>query len=409
MPSAPKSHLLIRIAIPVAILAGGYAAWSWLGIPVKAPTPQPRPPLRLKTEHLELSRSDFPVSLESQGTVQAHHTTPLTAMVSGVITKINPTFEDGAFFEKGDILAELDPADLQADLTSAKSTLARSEAALAQEEASAKQARLNWEDIGYEEAPSPLVLRIPQLKEANANVTAAQAELERATRNLERAKIRAPFAGRVQSRLVGLGQSINGTTQLGEIFATDTAEVRLPLTPSQLQFINLPTRDDDPTLDVTLTDALTAPGTLGKHEWKAKIVRSEGTLDPTSRELFAIARIDDPFGLINGGPQLRIGQPVRASIQGKVLKDVFVLPRTALRGVNRVFLINRDDPQMPKIQRKEIKAIWSTDQILVIRDGLEVGSWLATSRLPYAPNGAPVEIIYPQTAAELPKQESEDS
>ncbi len=110
---------------------------------------------------------------------------------------MHPNFEDGAFFNKGDVLAELDPADLQAALTAAESRLARAEAALAQEEARAKQAKLNWEDIGYDEEPSPLVLRIPQLKEANAVITSARADLDQAKRNLNRSKIRAPFDGRV--------------------------------------------------------------------------------------------------------------------------------------------------------------------------------------------------------------------
>ena len=130
------------------------------------------------------------------------------------------------------------------------------QAALAQEEARAKQAKLNWEDIGYDEEPSPLVLRIPQLKEANAVITSARADLDQAKRNLNRSKIRAPFDGRVKARLVGLGQSVSGTTPLGEVFATDYAEIRLPLSANQLPFVNLPSSADVTPVNVTLTDAL---------------------------------------------------------------------------------------------------------------------------------------------------------
>jgi hypothetical protein len=84
-----------------------------------------------------------------------------------------------------------------------------------------------------------------------------------------------------------------------------------------------------------------------------------------------------------------------------VLKDVYVIPRTALRGVNRVYLIDKENPA---IQRATIEPIWSTAEVLVVRDGLEPGAWLATSRLPYAPNGAPVEIIEPPVAAEKPAE-----
>lgn len=293
------------------------------------------------------------------------------------------------------MLLELDPADLSASLVASESRLASSEAALAQEEARAKQAKLNWDDIGYKEAPSPLVLRVPQLKEASANVIAARADLDQAQRNLERAKIRAPFAGRVKTRLVGLGQAVGGTTALGEIFATDYAGIRLPLSAGQIAFAKLPTREDDAPVNVTLTDALSSVASTTPHSWQARIVRTEGTLDESSRELFAIARIDDPFGLVSKNPELRIGQPVRAAVEGVVLKEGFVLPRSALRGVNRVYAIDR---AKLTIQRTNVVPLWSTPQELVVRGAFADGDWLATSRLSYAPNGAPVEIIDPPAA-----------
>ncbi|WP_193213191.1 efflux RND transporter periplasmic adaptor subunit [Luteolibacter marinus] len=395
--------MLLRLLIPVVILTlGALTAWR-LGIPLEAPKPQPAPPQTLKTEILELSRTDFQVLLDSQGSVRAHYTTTLTPQVAGNIVAIHPGFEDGAFFQKGDVLAELDPADFQVAVSGAESRLARAEAVLVQEEARAKQARLNWQDLGYEEEPSELVLRIPQLKEAKASVDAAKADLEQARRDLDRTKIRAPFDGRVQQRAVGLGQAVGGSTPLGEVFATDFAEIRLPLSPRQLGFVDLPSQPGDTEVPVTLTDAL---GAASSNTWRATIVRTEGTLDESSRELFAIARIEDPFGLASGKPPLRIGQPVRASIQGKILEEVFVLPRHAMRGVNSVYLVDRENPA---IVRTKIAPVWSTADLLVVRDGLESGQWLSTTRLPYAPSGAPVEIVQAPTAAEVPAGQQGDS
>lgn len=391
--------MLSRILVPLVILAVGYGAWKWLGAPVEEPKPTHHAPQKLKTERVVISPTDYPVILETQGNIRAHHQTTITSLVPGTIQTVHPAFEDGAFFSKGDVLAELDPADLKASLTAADSRLARAEATLAQEEARAKQARLNWEDIGYEEEPSPLVLRIPQLKEANAVVTSARADLEQAQRNLERAKIRAPFDGRVKSRNIGLGQAVGGTTPLGEVFTTDYAEVRLPLAPGQLRFVKLPSREGDSAVPVTLTDALDEQSTPVEQTWKASIVRTEGALDEDSRELFAIARITDPFGITSGSPELRIGQPVRAAIKGIVLKDVFAIPRSAVRGVNKIYLIDR--PEIA-IRKTEIDPVWSTPDTLVVRDGLEPGDWLATSRLPWAPDGAPVEIV------ELPAEAGDD-
>lgn len=387
--------MILRIFIPLAILGVGALVGLWLSEKNEPPTPSQAPPRRLKTGVVELHRTDFPVILKSQGLVRSHHETPLTAAVAGTIHVIHPGFEDGAFFRKDEVLAELEPADFQAAVESAESVLARTEASLAQEEARARQARLNWEDLGYDDEPSDLVLRVPQLKEARANVDAALAALDQARRDLARTKIRAPFDGRVRDRLVGLGQAVGPSTPLGNVFATDYAEVRLPLTPEQLRFIDLPSRPGDAPVPVDLIDAL---GNLndehGDAHWPARIVRTEGALDETSRELFAIARIDDPFGLNHPDrAPLRIGQPVRAAIEGQVLNEVFVLPRVALRGVNRVYLVDREELV---IKRTMVEPVWTTESELVVRDGLEDGQWLSVTRMPYAPEGAPVELIEEQ-------------
>lgn len=389
--------ILSRALIPALIIVIGIIAWKWLGTPVEVPKPQHRAAQKLKTEKTVLNPSHYRVTIESQGTVKAQQATTITPLVAGTIVKINPAFEDGAFFKKDEVLLELDPADLQTAVFASESSLARAEAALIQEQARAKQARLNWQDIGYEEEPSPLVLRVPQLREAEANVSSAQAELEQAQRNLERSKVKAPFDGRVAKRLVGLGQAVGATTQLGEIFGTETAEIRLPLAPAQLQFIKLPNEEGDAPVDVVLTDALRDPSEPAEHQWTAKILRTEGALDPDSRELFAIARIEDPFSLKSDAPQLRIGQPLRAAIDGVTLDDVYVIPRVAVRGLNRIFLIDRQDP---KILRTDITPVWSNSEVIIVRNGLSPGDWLATSRLPYAPDKAPVEIVTPPPAGE---------
>ncbi|MFK7849930.1 MAG: efflux RND transporter periplasmic adaptor subunit [Akkermansiaceae bacterium] len=384
--------ILVRAIFPVLIIVVGVILWKWLGVPVEEPEPEVGIPQKLKTEKADLNPAPYRITLETQGVVKAEQETTITPLVSGTIIRIHEGFQDGAFFKKGQILLELDPADNKTAVLAAESRLARTEAELIQEKARAKQARLNWEDIGYDEEPSPLVLRIPQLRESEANVSAAIAELDQARRNLERTKVKAPFDGRVSERLVGVGQAVGATTQLGSIFGTDTAEIRLPLAPSQLPFVDLPADNEDSPVEVWLTDALGDPSGPTEHQWTAEIVRTEGTLDPDSRELFAIARIQDPFSLKSDSPQLRIGQPLRAEISGITLEDVYVIPRNAVRGMNRIFLIEKEDP---KIKKMDITPVWSNDEVIVVRNDLTPGDWLATSRLPYAPNGAPVEIITP--------------
>ena len=390
---------LIRIILPIAVLAVGYFSFHQLSDEKEMPPPRIGERRLIEAQANPLQREDYQVVLQSQGLVQPHNRTSLTPRVGGRVREISPNFESGSFFKKGETLLVLDPTDFQTAKTAALARLARAEASLAQEDARAKQALLDWNDLGYTEPPTDLVLRKPQLKEAKANVKAAQADLDDAIRDLERTEVIAPYAGRVRQRLVGLGQSVSSGTVLGEIFSTDFAEVRLSLSAKELIHVKLPDNPEDPPVDVTLVDALTEGS---EKTWEGEIVRTEGILDAKSRKLFVIARVNDPFGLegsqnkSNNEP-LRIGQPVRAILEGATIPDVFVIPRKTLYRPNEILTIH---PTEFTLKRQKITPIWTDPENLVVSKNLIEGWYLVTNRLTAAPEGAKVEIVEPE---EVPK------
>ena len=386
---------LVRVGLPIALIIMSYIGYRILGVEPEEVKRPPAPPRTVKTKVESLDLQNYQTVIETRGVVKAHNEVGLTAEVSGRILKVLPTFEDGAFFAEGDVLLELNPVDFQTELLSADAQLARTTAALAQEEARGKQAKLNWDDLGYNEEANDLVLRLPQLREAIANVKTAQAQVEQAKRNLDRTKVRAPFDGRVRTRMVGLGQSVGPGTDLGTVFSVDYAEIRLPIAAPELQFLTLPEETSDPPVAVELRDALTESDTI----WEAQIIRTEGALDESSRELFAIAKLVDPFGRKSGKKPLRIGQPVLAAVKGRILEQVHVLPRTAVRQLNRIFLV---DENKLRLDRREITPIWRDEEHLVIRDASILdGALLATSYLNYTPDEAKVEIIPQEPVTEL--------
>ncbi|MEM9016405.1 MAG: efflux RND transporter periplasmic adaptor subunit [Verrucomicrobiota bacterium] len=383
---------LIRILLPIVILAIGAGGFWLLRIEDEAPRRPDRPERVLKTEVIELKRQDFQTVIRTQGEVRPLNEAILTAQVSGKVHTISESLHDGSFFDKGEILLEIEKEDFETEVIAAEAALSRSLAEFAQEETKSKQARLNWNDLGYDEEPNELVLRLPQLREAEANVKAAEAGLERAKRNLDRTWVRAPFAGRILTRLVSVGQTISSNTELATMFSTDSVEVRLPIAARDLSFLRLPESIQDPSVPVELRDALSPEASA---VWKAEIIGTEGALDPDSRELFAIARVQDPFSREvapgQAGAPLRIGQPVVAAIPGKVLTDVHVIPRQAVRELSFIYLV---DPVSLTLNRREIEPVWSDRDQLVLADlSLSEGSLLATSKLVYAPNLSRVEIL----------------
>lgn len=125
--------------------------------------------------------------------------------------------------------------------------------------------------------------------------------------------------------------------------------------------------------------------------WRGTIVRTEGVLDVNSRDLFAIARVDDPFGRSSGKPPLRIGQPVIASIEGKVLRDVIALPRAAVRELDQVVLVDRAVQTLLPLR---VETLWSdAEHVVIPSSAIPAGMWLATTPMPFTPKGAKIEII----------------
>ena len=163
--------------------------------------------------------------VESQGPVRPRTETTLVAEVAGRVVSVSPGFVAGGFFRKGDVLLEIDPSDYTTAVKRAEAALASREAQLADEKARSQQAIKDWRNLGRSGEPPALVARLPQLADAEANVLAAQADLEKAQRDLQRTRITVPYDGLVRSKRVDVGQFVGAGTQLGVTFSVDTAEI----------------------------------------------------------------------------------------------------------------------------------------------------------------------------------------
>lgn len=378
--------LLVRLVLPACILLGGWYGFRQLSIPIEEEVVEPPEPTRVRSRVQPLEVGSYQVQIETNGLVSAHNQVTLSAEVTGRVVMISPEFEVGRFFSAGDVLLKIDDRDYKTSLRIAEQEVRRSRAALDL----ATKAKDRMEQLVAQDGASLAELEASSSMhlQAENDVEVALANLDQAQRDLERTEIVAPFTGRVVTRAIGLGELITVGMILGDVFAVDYAEVRLPVATRELSFLSLPERESDPPLEVTLRDSINPDNDA---EWSGQIVRTEGTLDPNSLELFAIARIPDPFALHRDAPVLRIGQPVSATIRGAKLENVIAIPRAAVRSLNQVHLI---DPGTNKLRTRKIDPLWSDENYMIVRDeNIRPGDYVATTMLVYAPEGAVVEII----------------
>jgi RND family efflux transporter MFP subunit len=314
-------------------------------------------------------------SVYSQG---SRTETTLVAEVAGQIVSVSPNFISGGFFRQGEVLLQIDPSDYETALLRAQANLASRKARMADEKARSEQALKDWINLGREGEPSDLVLRKPQLAEAQAGVQAAEAELQEAERDLQRTRIRVPYDGLVRSKLVDIGQYVAPGTPLGVTFAIETAEIRLPLSGSDLAYLDLPSATRlDRAHRVPVTLAADTAGLGGR--WRAEIVRTEGVVDPSSRVVYAVAEVVDPYGVLGQSdqPELIVGTFVRAEIQGLRADDVVVLPRSVLRPDSTVLIAN----EQRMLEIRPVTVARAEPRDVFISSGIEEGELVVTTSM----------------------------
>ncbi|MFH1067966.1 MAG: efflux RND transporter periplasmic adaptor subunit [bacterium] len=365
MKSSPETPRLFNLTTVVVSAA---MACAFLLVALKMCGASPTSSL-MAAPVRSVQKKDVTLKVSTRGVAQASRGAALVAEITGRVASLSPSLEEGGFFEKDDVLIQLDSRDYELAEIKAKAELAQAEAVLSREEAESEQAGKDWKKIGEGEAP-PLVMRAPQLEAAKAALAAAQGAFQKARNDSDRAIIRAPFAGRVKTKKVAPGQYVAVGTTLAEIDPVDYAEIQLPLSDDQLSFLNLPMGYlGDSMLEVGPTVTLRATFAGKEHFWQGRIVRTEGTPSPANRLFYVVARVENPYDRVNKTAPLLAGMSVEADISGKTLKDVAELPRTALQEKDIIYVVDAEN----KVQARHIQIVAIKADALFVQSGLEEG------------------------------------
>jgi len=374
----------ITIAGTVGIFVGGFALIGLMGS--LRPKIEPKEVVLAPPAVFYAAVEPKPATLDvfAQGEVRPRTDINLTAEVSGRIVRTSDVFVVGGAFKKGDLLVKIEDADYRVAVAGAKARVAQAEELLRREEAESDLAKKDYEALGRTGDASELTLRMPQLAQARAAYDSAKADYNGALLNLQRTELKAPFDGRVRERLAGEGQFIAPGAAIGRIFSTDVAEIRMPLADGDLAKLGISLAFVETKDNPGPKAALSA--TIGGefHEWQARIARTDGAIDPTTRQVAAIAVVDDPYGAgASNGTPLAMGLFVDAVIEGRALDRAVVLPRTALFGRNTVYVIGDDN----RISAREIVVLASDRDTITLAGGLESGERVVTSPLRGAKDG----------------------
>ncbi len=334
------------------------------------------------------------LNVMSQGVVTPRHEIDLIPEVAGKVIKLHPHFVAGGFFAHNEVLLEIDPRDYDYALVLAEAQISEARRQLAMEEAQAEQARNEWDALG-EGSPTPLAMRQPQLAEAKAKLKAAEANLMQARIKRSRCVLRAPFSGSVQSKTIGLGQVVQSGEKLARLYATDVAEIRLPVATDQLAFVDLPLgiegQDTHKKARLSAKVSLSAEFAGALHTWQGHIVRTEGKLDESTGVMTIVAEVTEPFKPQGSRSPLLNGLFVQAEIQGKEFPAIFALPQIAVNAAHEVFVV--DAKQQLHIQ--PVKLLRNEADRVLINGGLQAGDRVVLSGVQMPIEGMAVKVDQP--------------
>ncbi|MEM1110311.1 MAG: efflux RND transporter periplasmic adaptor subunit [Pseudomonadota bacterium] len=317
-----------------------YLIWTGKPVPASVAPPPPGPAV---VDVMAAEPQLRQLEVRTQGTVRPLREMNLVSEVAGRVESVAQRFAEGSFFARNDTLARIEDVDYELAIAQAQSDVAAAEQRVAEEMGRSRQASREWRELGSSEA-NELFLRKPQLAAAKASLVAAKANLASAQLDLERTQLTMPFNGRVIQKHVDMGQYVTPGTTVARIYDTDVAEIRLPLTDRQVALLDLPLSYDEQIerreSGAPVTFSARFAGEL--WQWQGVVVRTDASIDVNSRVVYAVAEVPRPFAREEGSgrPPLSPGLFVDATITGRAMEHVSVLPRSALRSNQAVMVVD---------------------------------------------------------------------
>ena len=373
-----------RIGPILVILIGSFFAFI---ISVSSPKPKKGIELPKPTPvfYEVVTKKNITLEIFTNGEVKPLNEINLISQVSGQIVEAADEFVDGGIIKAGSPLVWIDDRDYKLAVISAESRVAQASKLLEREIAESELAKNDWEELGLGEA-SPLTLRIPQLKEAEAAEKAALADLEKAKLNLERTIVKLPFQGIIREKRTGVGQFVGAGSVLATAFSTEEVLIALPLTDTELSYLGLPLayEEEKPFTGPKVKFLSTVSNKT--FEWEGRIVRTAGSIDPPTRLVYVYAEVINPY---QQSPPLAIGMFVDAIINGKTIKDGYLVPNSAVNNNSNIYAIDKND----NLEIREIEILGTDRDYVIIKGEINEGERVVVSPLNNAKTGMSLKPI----------------
>ena len=340
-----KSRKSLKFLVPVLIITAGILILSGLTAMRKQPVKVEVAYTGALANVYRTHREDLAVTIYGTGTVTPRYQVNMIPQISGRVEWVSPNLVDGGSFKKGQPLLRIETKDYELAVQQAKAVLAQAEYGISLARANADIAKQEWELVTVNQEkllgsgkhlsqePDPLVLKQPQLLQAEAGLKSAEAALKMAELNLERTTLYAPFNCRIRNYNAAAGQIVGPNSIAANLYGVDIFEIEIGLAIDDMAWLDIPGASAEVILKT------------GENEfrWPGRVVRSVGAVEKIGRLALVVVQIDDPYRESEDyRPELSIGSFAAVEIKGKVLTNSIPIPRSAVRTGKTVWVSKPD-------------------------------------------------------------------
>jgi len=387
----------------VSVILGGIALWSSLGSTATQGSNTVPAPSAVPATVAVVDSRDVSLWEEYSGRLEAIERVNLRPRIPGAIEAVH--FREGSLVRKGDLLFTIDPAPYIAEVEKAEAQVRAAEANLAF--ARGELERGMKMTANQTIAQRDLDTRLSNVREAEANLSAANAVAKAARLNLSYTEVRAPISGRVGKIEVTAGNLVNGGSSapvLTTIVSTNPIYVSFDADERAVQraIETLPAGHDR--RDYLERIPVEMQSGLGTEVVRGKLQLIDHTVNSASGTIRMRAVFD------NGDDRLMPGQFARIRLGQAKTTSALVVPERAI-GIDqdKKYVLVVD--QVSKANYREIKLGASVDGGRVVTNGLNPGERIIVEGLQKVRPGALIapQIDRPEASAALRTQHSSAS
>ncbi len=301
------------------------------------------------------------VVIEKYGTVNPSETVKITPEVSGKVVYVAPGLKRGRTVRRGEVLLRIDDSDYRVLYAQAEAEVKRVKSELKRLKEEAEVSIQEWQRYSPGVEPPPLVAMTPQLEALEAELLAAESRLRKASLDLARTVLKAPFDAVVIEEAVGPGQYLNASQSVATLASTDAAEIRVYLKEGEVGFLDIPGLNTD---SPEGSEALVHAEIGGvKRKWRGVVRRAE-PVDERTRLFPVVVVVKSPY---QATPPLSFGLFVRVLLKGKGIRDAVLLPEGAVQwdsdGTPFVWVVGENE----RLQKGKVEIVKLIEKGVLLR------------------------------------------